>query len=424
MSFYSVSYYSNPNMNVYGNPYNKRLSFGNSFAQNGFSVFNNNNFQQPAQDSIVNGNVKSTTSKTKKVLKDLGIAATIGGIAYLAIKGKIGAAKQEATKLAKHIKFKPAQTVEGAAQFAKTHFGIKTYSVDNLEIANWVNKGMSKVVNKTKGKAVLPDNVFYKAIENNTSAIMYVKDKDLIINKNYFNNIDEYIKEDLPKWLQDDKIETYIKNGYINITNKYYNLYKQGKLNLVQKSNFKQLLTHNIWLNTYILKGHPEEVVNFYYKNFVPKNGLLHIDDKVFSLDEMLALPKKELTNHAIRLAEEVNRITGKKFCFDGMFRGKFVGSERYIFHELGHLAHQKSYALCDQCHTLNVYKQFNLQPTKMLKDFLANPEEQRIAKLVSGYAASSPNEFVAETFSYLVKGEKFPKEVMDLYKKYGDPLI
>ena len=144
MSFYSVSYYSNPNMNVYGNPYNKRLSFGNSFAQNGFSVFNNNNFQQPAQDSIVNGNVKPTTSKTKKILKDLGIAATIGGIAYLAIKGKIGAAKQEATKLAKHIKFKPAQTVEEAAQFAKTHFGIKTYSVDNLEIANWVNKGMSK----------------------------------------------------------------------------------------------------------------------------------------------------------------------------------------------------------------------------------------------------------------------------------------
>ena len=422
MSFESVAYYSNPTMNVYGNPYNKRLSFGNSFAQNGFSVFNNTNLQQPTQDSIVNGNVKPTTSNTK-ILKDLGIAATIGGIAYLAIKGKIGAARQEATKLAEHIKFKPAQTVEEAAQFAKTHLGIKTYSVDNLEIANWVNKGMSKVVNKTKGNAILPDNVFYKAIEDNTNGIMRVQGKNLTINKNYFNNIDEYIKEDLPKWLEDDKIVTVVGNDYINITNKYYNLYKQGKLNLVQKSNFEQLLKHNISLNSHILGGQPEKIIKAFYENCVPKNGTFQIGDKVMSLDEVLALPKKELTNYAFALAKYADS-KGIRFCFDGMFNNKFVGSERYIFHELGHLVHEKSYALHDKCCTLDAYKQANMEPTKMLKDFLANPEEQRIAKSVSGYAASSPNEFVAETFSYLIKGEKFTKEVMDLYKKYGGPLI
>lgn len=49
---------------------------------------------------------------------------------------------------------------------------------------------------------------------------------------------------------------------------------------------------------------------------------------------------------------------------------------------------------------------------------------EAKIARQVSRYATTHPGEFVAETFSGLVNGERYSDEVMALYKKYNGPVV
>lgn len=47
---------------------------------------------------------------------------------------------------------------------------------------------------------------------------------------------------------------------------------------------------------------------------------------------------------------------------------------------------------------------------------------ERKIASRVSGYAATRPGEFVAETFAGIVLGKTYSKDIMDLYNKLGGP--
>ncbi len=62
-------------------------------------------------------------------------------------------------KPAEKIEFKEAKTVEEAAAFAKEHFGVAHYEVDNLEVANWINKNLVLANNATKGQLVLPNSI-------------------------------------------------------------------------------------------------------------------------------------------------------------------------------------------------------------------------------------------------------------------------
>ena len=42
----------------------------------------------------------------------------------------------------------------------------------------------------------------------------------------------------------------------------------------------------------------------------------------------------------------------------------------------------------------------------------------------ISTYAALYPNEYVAEVYSIMMSGKTLSKEIMDLYYKYGGPII
>ena len=48
----------------------------------------------------------------------------------------------------------------------------------------------------------------------------------------------------------------------------------------------------------------------------------------------------------------------------------------------------------------------------------------QKIVRKVSGYATTTPAEFVAETYKFLKSGQVMPKDVMTLYEKYGGPMV
>ena len=85
-------------------------------------------------------------------------------------------------------------------------------------------------------------------------------------------------------------------------------------------------------------------------------------------------------------------------------------GMYKTIFHELGHLEHEKQ--------SKKIFEAFKFS------SFGKNQAEIDIARKVSDYAAESPVEFVAEVFSDLLNGKKYSKDIMDLYNKYGGPKI
>lgn len=57
------------------------------------------------------------------------------------------------------------------------------------------------------------------------------------------------------------------------------------------------------------------------------------------------------------------------------------------------------------------------------MKEF-DDKKEKRVAKRVSGYAASNPHEFIAETFAAMMLGVEFDDDVMELYKKFKGPEV
>ena len=80
------------------------------------------------------------------------------------------------------------------------------------------------------------------------------------------------------------------------------------------------------------------------------------------------------------------------------------------VVHELGHAAHWKG-----------SYKKF---ADDSYNSFFYGTYQQSIAGQVSNYAKKAPQEFVAETFKGLVKGETYSEEVMTRYKELGGPVV
>lgn len=128
---------------------------------------------------------------------------------------------------------------------------------------------------------------------------------------------------------------------------------------------------------------------------------------------DILAISKKHLDKFREiatvngETLEQVLKKWGQTKC-DGTVtsiyeKGLFGG----LFHEFGHKAH---FSVCKEYGNLDINWSKN--------------EFQDIASKVSKYSKTSPEEFVAETFSLLVQGKSLPQDVMQLYAKCGGPII
>lgn len=109
----------------------------------------------------------------------------------------------------------------------------------------------------------------------------------------------------------------------------------------------------------------------------------------------------------------------------------KMDGSENYtrgtyqaLFHELGHSLHVNASKNYRKMSRLTELEALGIKDDVIVREFLNNAEIQKTAGKISKYAQCSPNEFVAETFSMLLQGERLPDDVIALYKKYDGPLL
>lgn len=400
---------------------NLNMKYSNPGAINAANTANNS---ITAKSSVKPDEEKNFFKKHKKVMFAGAALAGAATIAVLIAKGRFS----EAKKLAEHIDFKKAETIEEAIAFGKNHLGIKKYTgfeEKDLDILNWVNEGLVNVSNKLKGKAKMPKGVGYTYSEDSFLAGITKKEgtkfpEFLVVNKRVFNNIDNLINEKL-NWMNTESI----------IVDKGGGLYDVHTL-LGEKST-RELVTEIEKYKKGELKTLKEKI-NFYESTKVLEDAINSVNESPFNvikrllknekivagmkkeglstnLDEIKKLTKDEQTILLGKIHEKI----GFSIAYDVNGRDAF----HTIYHEMGHLQ--------DNVKRVQAESLFNYEYAKYpqeLKNWVDNDEKMRLASRISPYACEGPGEFIAETFAKRIKGEKVDDDIIGLYKVMNGPVI
>ncbi len=122
----------------------------------------------------------------------------------------------------------------------------------------------------------------------------------------------------------------------------------------------------------------------------------------------------------------EAVQQTGKSFL---NVLGEYAKKDPYgaqyrikaIYHEIGHANHFKNCKNADKMLRLEELKSNGIKDTHFTEEFLNEVKNNDIVKKFHcEYALTSPAEFIADTFAYKIMGKEIPKEVEELYVKYG----
>lgn len=397
-------------------------------------------------DTVELGTKNATIKANKKqrLLKLAGIGVAAAGLitaGILIAKGKFSQVK----KLAESIEFKPATSVKEAEDFASKTLGIKHVSYgDNLDVANWANKGLVDVNNATKGKAVMPKKVICcDSPDENEMACMTEK-WELFINKKYFESIDEKIKSDIPA-LKDflrkepnEKLPTPVlfNEKSTEELNNLIELFESGgvksfedktKLNKMiwqYFDHYKTLINNNERFADCLIKMLADRGLIKEGKIVLEKEGKAmfknqeEVQNKIQKMLDNFYCNKNKSTNPQ----ETVDLIKGLASTIQTHDRKSQVvlNFERVspfdpIYHEMGHLQHMAQ--------NQKMFEEF-AKTYKNNAEYLGNKDQQFLAEIVSQYANTDPLEFVAECFKGQVKGKKLQDSVMSVYKEFGGPVF
>lgn len=90
------------------------------------------------------------------------LAMTIASsVIFYALQSIRSFVKDDLLELTPKIEFKEAKSIEEAEKYAKQNFKIKDFKVKDLEVANWINEGLTILSNKFEGKVYMPRRVVY-----------------------------------------------------------------------------------------------------------------------------------------------------------------------------------------------------------------------------------------------------------------------
>lgn len=367
----------------------------------------NNNLKQDSFESSVERQKKKGLTKLQKWGIALGTTATLGVVAFCALRGRFNISKQ----LAEHIDFQEAKTIEEAIEFGKKHLGIKSYKgfgEKDLEVINWFNEGLVNTSNAMKGKLNGPNRIVYRSFGEDYTIAAVNKIGDFDINKDYFDNLDDLLNKTISMY--EKKLNKFDESKILSLRENVAK-FKEGKISTLKDK--LALLKNFGYINTQINQGPIKNILeimkNEKARNLLVEKGVIQSDGKYLLgnsyLIDLTEEGLKEVDPH-LRSVIEADLLSRSEYKFNFKEQSPF----RSIYHELGHL--QDTYTPYGK----------NITGKQSFADKLKNWENNAdfgIALEVSDYASTSPSEFVAEVFAELMSGNKLSDEVMKLYAKY-----
>lgn len=138
------------------------------------------------QKSNINFGTKQQEQKSNISAKKIaGIALGLGAIAAGIILFKKWNPKP-VKELAQHIDFVKADNIESAIKFAQENFGVKLEVNGQLKTANWINESLVNLLNKTKGKVLLPKEIRICKLPNGLQGKYNPFTRTVKLAENYF----------------------------------------------------------------------------------------------------------------------------------------------------------------------------------------------------------------------------------------------
>lgn len=420
--------------------------------------------------ALLRSSALSSRLKFEKKMAD-GLLATIDKI-KVDMQDFVRSFDKEKVELAKHIDFVKAKTLEEAKDFAKTHLKTDMYVVDDLEIANWINKYLTKYNNMFEGKRILPRNIFYSEtlLKETSSAQMattlsHINTSTLTVSKKSWK-LDESLLNSMSYNIELSRLlysspfgkfeSEFANNTTIDELEKIAKLVTDMSNNPQNYTKPQKNTIVAIYENTIKKFDFLKDPANSrYYINYL-KDKAKYSPEITKVINNMHNCNAQELKETALKMMKECG--------YTPTYGLKAQEEGGTIFHELGHLAIREdeakelynfyleqlarisksenhvNKAIEDLGKFKNKIKYFFFMKKPDIKmdlkldwfkyyktdDAVLSKEEKIIASMISDYAATAPGEFIAETFAALCERgiDKFSKDIIDMYKKFKGPLI
>ena len=340
-------------------------------------------------------------------------------------------ARQAADGIKEHIDFKKAKSVEEAKQYGINNFGIEEYigfcdKKQDLEILNWINEGLTNVSNRAKGKVDIPKCIYFgndmpagTACGCNTTTTVdgHVVKSLLGINKKTVNEMGDFLTD-----LKDNITRLHIaekgQDGKFVLADCFADNKKSRKfleyMEMIENGQIKTF-EQKIKAQSYLME-YQEVLERAVRAPYITIKNAPALKNNTAVQNRIEALKDAALDVQADYL-DDVLYDSALNFKLDSQPISHF----KTIYHEMGHINDKLQQQRPDTTITLN--HDYSKYP-KELKEWVDNAQNMQIANSVSLYSADGPGEFVAEVFARTLNGAKFPKAVMDLYKKLSGPKI
>ena len=196
------------------------------------------------------------------------VVMTAGAVGALALSLK---KPGKLHKLPEHIDFVKAEKIKDAEEFARDVFKVKNFHVDNLEIANWLNEGLTNISNKFKGQTYLPKNLAFKnlSFRKNVVAAYNLSSDYIILNKNYLQNLDQDLAASFKYTLPYAHMSFFSnKKSYQAFLNSIQTYIDEPKnMSIMDKSNLNLNLQSHLSLVVEMCTN-PQKFRDFYINNF------------------------------------------------------------------------------------------------------------------------------------------------------------
>lgn len=305
-------------------------------------------------------------------------------------------------------KYRKAKTIEEAKEYATKTLGIKSYDIPDVEVANQINLSMTNAIKKSRGRIKLPDKVEYTSITTGdkkftsldcpAQTLWHENTNEIVlqINKDYFDNIDNAINNYLNRYklsgqlAQNSKGKDCIKlitsYKYDNTLNRYYRLYKQGKLTAKAKIDFDNLLQKASYEEKALLASKDSLIDYLKQKRGIDLSHLTDEEYMVKARELLLDIRNKDKMILSAKAFETQNA----------------VGLDAHVLHELGHSTH---------------FREINFADYEKDVEGVFNPEEILTALKITPYATKNKGELIGEYIKGKLSGDKYSSDVDKLFE-------